>query len=161
MFGLFKKKFDFDTYVAASIEGMRLATSGHTGIWNLGTEQSWNVNQDAGTIVFTFQDGTTASAPVQIIGTLNAADSTFLWAWDHPSIEPALQINASRVKAFGEEHGLDELTTRKVACNEARAWEYTAVAMRLAEANGGYRAEASPGTFVFMNFGEISLAKKI
>jgi hypothetical protein len=151
---------DIDAFIAGSVEGLRLATEAHQGTWRLGEEESWNVDQDTGQIVFEFSDGTVASAPVQIVGTFNAGDNTFMWGWDHPSVDPALQASASRVKAFGEEHGFRELTTQTVSCTEKRAWEYTALAMRLAEASGAYRAEAAPGTYVFMTFGELRLAEK-
>ena len=137
-----------------------MTTDAHRGTWHLGEEETWDVDQDSGNIIFTFANGTIASSPVQIIGTYNAKDGTFMWGWDHPSIVPALQNNALKVKIFGEEHGSKELTTQKISCSEMRAWEYTALAMRLSEAGGAYRAEASPGTYVYMNFGEVRLAKK-
>jgi len=160
MFGLFKKIFDIEAFIAGSVEGLKMTTDAHRGTWHLGEEKSWNVDQDNGQIVFSFANGTTASSPVQIIGTLNTKDSTFMWGWNHPSVVPALQANAFQVKAFGEEHGSKELTTQKITCSEMRAWEYTALAMRLSEASGAYRAEAAPGTFVFMTFGEVCLAKE-
>jgi len=160
MFGLFKKKLDIEEFIAGSVEGLKMTTDAHSGTWHLGEEKTWDVDQDNGQIIFSFADGTVASSPVQIIGTFNAKDSTFMWGWDHPSVVPALQANALRVKKFGEEHNSKELTTQKVSCTEMRAWEYTALAMRLSEASGAYRAEAAPGTFVFMNFGEVHLAKE-
>lgn len=160
MFGLFKKKFDIEGFISGSLEGLQMTTAAHNGTWHFGEEKSWNVDQDTGQIVFSFADGVIASAQAQIVGTFNSRDNTFMWGWDHPSVVPALQENALRVKAFGEEHGVGELITQKVQCNEKRAWDYTALAMRLSEANGGYRGEASPGTFVFLNFGEVLLTKK-
>jgi hypothetical protein len=160
VFGLFKKKMNVEEFISGSVEGLRMTTDAHRATWHLGEEKSWDVDQDNGYIIFSFEDGTIAKAPVQIIGTFNANDDTFMWGWDHPSIVSALQANALRVKQFGEEHGSKELTTQKVTCTEMRAWEYTALAMRLAESNGAYRAEATPGTFVFMNFGEVQLAKE-
>jgi hypothetical protein len=160
MFGLFKKKFDIEAFIAGSVEGLKMTTDAHKATWHLGEEKSWNVDQDTGQIVFAFANGTTASSPVQIVGTFNAKDNTFMWGWDHPSVVPTLQASAVRVRAFGEEHGLREFTTQKVSCSEMRAWEYTALAMRLSKASGAYRAETAPGTFVFMTFGEVFLAKE-
>jgi hypothetical protein len=160
MFGLFKKKVDVKAFIAGSVEGLKMTTDAHKATWHLGEEESWDVDQDRGKIVFAFADGTIASSPVQIVGTFNAKDSTFMWGWDHPSVVPGLQASAVRVRAFGKEHGLEEFTTQKVSCSEVRAWEYTALAMRLSEASGAYRAEAAPGTFVFMTFGEVCLEKE-
>jgi hypothetical protein len=160
MFGLFKKKFDLEAFIAGSVEGLQMVTDAHRGTWHLGEEKSWDVDQDIGEIRFLFADGTVASSPVQIVGTFNAKDGTFMWGWNHPSVTPSLQMAAARVKEFGEEHQSIEFQTHKVSCTEKRAWEYTALAMRLSEAGGAYRAEASPGTYVFMTFGEVRLARE-
>ena len=73
MFGLFRKKFDLEELIAGSVEGLQMATDAHRRIWHLGDEESWDVDQDEGQIYFSFADGTTASAPVQIVGTFNAS----------------------------------------------------------------------------------------
>jgi len=83
--------------VEQSMEELRVKTAAHDAGWRLG-EADWNVDQDAGTIVFTRRDGITAIGPVQIIGTYNTKDGTWLWGWDHPSVEPALQEHAGRVR---------------------------------------------------------------
>jgi hypothetical protein len=46
-----------------------------------------------------------------------------------------------------------------VRCPEDKAWEFTAVAVRLGSANGAYRGP-SGATYVFMTFGEITLQKR-
>ena len=45
-----------------------------------------------------------------------------------------------------------------VECTEEQAWEFTAVAARLGDANGAYRGPAGT-TLVFMTFGQVSLSK--
>lgn len=151
---------DLEAFIAESVEGLKMATSAHKATWRLGEEKSWGIDQDAGEIVFLFSNGKKAVAAVQIIGTLNTGDSTFMWGWDHPSVRPALQEDAKRVKSLGEEHGLEEFTTQTISCSEARAWGYTALAMRLSGANGAYRAQASPDTFVYLTFGEVTLEEE-
>jgi hypothetical protein len=99
----------------------------------------------------------TATAPVQIIGTYNTLDGTWLWGWDHPSVLPPLQEHARRVREYGEQHGIESLTTRKLGCDENEAWEFTALACHLCEAQGAYRGPAGTA-LVFMTFGEVSLS---
>jgi Family of unknown function (DUF6882) len=148
---------DFPTLLAQSMEELRLKTAAHVGIWHLG-EADWDVDQSAGQIVFTAPGGLTATCPVQIIGTYNTADGTWLWGWDHPSVEPALQEHARRVREYGERHRINKLTTQKLRCSEDEAWEFTALACKLGDAQGGYRGSMGP-TLVFMTFGEVSLSK--
>jgi hypothetical protein len=148
---------DFPTLLAQSLEELRIKTAAHDGTWHLG-QAAWAVDQDTGQIVFTAPGGITATCPVQIVGTYNTADGTWLWGWDHPSVEPALQEHARLVWAYGERHGIAKLTTRKLRCSEAEAWEFAALACKLGEAQGGYRGPAGQ-TMVFMTFGEVHLSR--
>lgn len=147
---------DFQTLLEQSMEELRLKTEAHDGTWRLG-ECSWNVDQDMGTIVFTRPDGITATCSVQIIGTYNTLDNTWLWAWDHPSVVLSLQDHAWKVREYGETNSIDRLTTRKFNCSETEAWELTALACKLCNAHGGYRGTAGT-TLVFMTFDQVSLS---
>ena len=149
---------DVREFIDQSIEGLRTQTQAHAATWHFGEEESWSVDQDRGEIVFCFSDGTVAVAPVQIIGTYNPDDGTFLWGWDHPSVAEPLQAHAKIVREYGEKHNIDQFATQQVQCSEMDAWEFTAVAARLGEANGAYRANAD-GPLVYMTFGEIKLNK--
>jgi hypothetical protein len=155
-----KKKFDIEALIASSVEGLQLVTKAHQQAWRLGQEQSWKVDEDAGRIAFGFSDGVVVSAAVQIVGTFDVKKQTFIWAWQHPSVVSDLRQHAARVKAFAEEYGSKELAKPQAHCTEKRAWEYTALAMLLAEANGAYRVQTSLGTFVFMTFGEVTILRK-
>jgi hypothetical protein len=148
---------DYELLIQQSIEELRLKTAAHDATWHLG-EAAWDVDQDAGEIVFTAPNGIAAVCPVQIIGTFNSLDNTFLWGWDHPSIEPPLRRHAEQVRAYGEQFNIEELITRKLSCSEQDAWKFTALACKLCDAQGAYRGPAG-ATFVFMTFGEVSLSK--
>lgn len=122
------------------------------------SKAEWTVDQDVGTIIFERDDGIQLSAPVQIIGTYNSADKTWLWAWDNPSIEKPLTRAAAAVQAYGQEHGISSLTTRKISCEEGDCWAFTALGAKLDDAQGAYRGPAGP-TYVFMTFGKVEMSK--
>lgn len=145
----------FKRLLAQSIEELRAKTAAQDATWHLG-DSDWNVDQDTGEIVFTSPKGIVATAPVQIIGTYNTRDGTWLWGWDNPSVEPALQQHALEVRAYGEKHGVAQLTTRKLTCTEDDAWMLTALACKLCGAQGVYRGPADT-TFIFMTFGVVTL----
>jgi hypothetical protein len=150
---------DFDALLDQAMEELRIKTAGHDGIWQL-SQADWDIDQDAGTIVFKSPSGITATCPVQIIGTFNIEDSTWLWGWDHPSVEPALQQNAMLCRDYGERHGIDVLTARKLeGSSEDDGWQLTALACKLAGAQGGYRA-TTEATLVFVTFGTPKLSKR-
>ena len=113
---------------------------------------------DEGIIVFTTPKAIRPTAPVQIIGTYNTEDGTWLWGWDHPSVAAPLAEHAKRLLAYGQEHNIPRLTTRTLNCSEEDCWKLTALACLLCEAQGGYRGPAGTAT-VFMTFGEVKLSK--
>ncbi len=142
--------------VERSMEELRLKTAAHDAAWQDG-EADWAVDQDTRLITFT---GTkvTATAPAQIIGTYNTQDNTWLWGWDHPSVDDAMAEHARRVHEYGEQHGIADLTTRKLACDEMQAWAFTALACHLCDAQGAYLGPAGVA-MVFMTFGEVTLSQ--
>ena len=149
---------DTQNYILQAVEGLNGQIAAHNGTWHLGEEEHWAADQDEGTISFSFADGTEAVAEMQIVGTYNTDDETFLWGWDHPSVDEELAKHAELAKAFGLKNELDQYSSRKVKCTEEDAWSFTAVAARLANANGAFCGRSGVA-FVYMTFGEISLSK--
>lgn len=145
----------YSQLLGRSIAALRTKTAAHDALWHIG-EADWAVDQDAGTITFTRADGISAVCPVQIVGTYNTLDGTWLWGWDHPSVVPALQAHARAVYAYGTSAGVGRLTTRTLACSEAEAWEFAALACELCQAQGAYRGPSGT-VLVFMTFGEVTL----
>ena len=115
----------------------------------------WSVDLDLGIIVFTSATKR-VSAPVQVIGTYNMLDRTFLWGWDHPSIPEPRRSDARLARQFGQRQDLPLFTTRMVECTEEQAWNFTAVALYLSGAQGAYRGPAGTA-MVFMTFGEMTI----
>ena len=73
---------DYRPLVEQSLEELRLKTAAHDRLWHVG-DADWSVDQDVGDIIFSARNGVVATCPVQIIGTFDTNDSTWLWAWDH------------------------------------------------------------------------------
>lgn len=148
---------DFEFYVEQCMEDLRAKTGAHDSTWGLG-ESAWSVDQHTGTIIFDSPRGFTATCPVQIIGTYNTEDSTWLWAWDNPSINEELTRHAAAMREFGEEHDLPNYTHAKIQMDEEQCWEFVAVACRHMGYQGAYRGPAGT-TMVFMTFGEVKLSE--
>lgn len=146
-----------DLTLARAMEDLKAKTAVHNSTWRL-PESRWAADLEQGTITFTNKLGWTITAPVQVIGTFNSKDSTWLWGWDHPSVSEPLAAHARLARAFGERYRLDRYTTRKIESSEPEAWQFTALACYLAGAQGGYRGPAGT-TFVFMTFGEVTITK--
>ena len=120
-------------------------------------DTNWLLDQEQGTISFDSKK-IHAVAPVQIIGTYNTADGTWLWAWDNKSLVKGLTRDSQVVREYGQKHGIAPLTTRKLNCDEADCWEFTALACQLCKAEGAYRGPGGT-TLVFITFGKITTSK--
>ncbi len=137
---------------------LRRSLNGHQEIWQIGAADRWDVDQEIGNIWWTFSDGVIASAPVQIVGTYNSLDSTFLWAWDHPSILEPLRKDAQAVLAFAKANDVEFLCDRMIECSEDTAWNLVALATLIADRQGAYRGPTG-ATATFMTFGEVKISK--
>lgn len=121
-------------------------------------DAKWGLDQDTGLLRFDRPSGICITAPAQIIGTYNTVDGTWLWAWDHPSVDRALRRDAEVVLEYGEKHEIEALRTRKLACTEADCWEFTALACKLCNAQAAYRGPMG-NTLIFITFGCIEVSK--
>ena len=138
-------------FLRQALSQLQTQTASNSKEWGLGTEAQWNLDMNAGTLRFSFANGHVLDAPVQVVGTYNTKNGTFLWGWDHPSVPQPLRRAAQRVHDYGVEHGLERFTTRSIECTQDEAWEFAAAAAKLDSAAGAYRGDAS-GTWVYMTF---------
>ncbi len=127
----------------------------HREGWGLGAADSWNVDQTTGTIRWSFEDKT-AEAPAQILGSHNAGTGTWLWAWANESVLPPMRSDVERVREWGEANGQASLTRAKCEADESDALALAAIAFRLTEAAGFYRAHAGAST-TFLTFGPVTI----
>ncbi len=148
-----------DEVMARAMSELQLKTEAARTILGFGeTGSNWSVDLESGLFTYTRANGIVATAPVQIIGTLNTRAGTFLWGWDHPSVPEKCRSDAQRVREWGKTNGRPEMTRRLIPCDEGAAWAFTALAAYLSSAQGGYRGPAG-ATLVFMTFGEVLLSK--
>jgi hypothetical protein len=120
-------------------------------------QASWAIDQSQGTITFTRPDSLVATAPVQIIGTLDPSEGTWLWGWDHPSVRPELGKHARRVRGWGAEHHVEELTSRLLMItDDTLIRRFAAVACELNDAQGVWRCPTERA-LVLVTFGTVTL----
>lgn len=143
--------------IARGMEGLKLMTQIHDETWQI-SEAAWAVDMDAGTIEFRNGKGWIITAPVQVIGTYDTLDGTFMWGWDHPSVPEHAAKSAQKVREFGLKHGLPEVSELVVEIDEDQAWKMTGLASYLAEEQGAYRGPAGT-TYVYMTFGKVTISK--
>lgn len=151
-------KSEFDTFIAASMEGVRLQSQSHQSAWGFGKAERWDFSQTGGELVFTFPDKI-VRAPAQIIGSFDTRKGTWMWAWANQSIAESLARDSVKVREYGTQHKIERLTTPNWPGEEADGWEMAAVANRICERNSVYRGPAGT-SFVFFTFGTVQISKQ-
>ena len=147
----------FEEIKQTSIQELQLKTQANT-VWGLGKFDRWDLDQNTGQLIFSNADGTTAKCPAQIIGSYNAADHSWQWAWANPSVADSLKADALRVKSYGEQNGFKKLTEAEWQGSEDDAWAMAAIACKVCGSQGIYRGPASDQLFVFISFGKVELS---
>ena len=99
----------------------------------------------AGTLVFSDEAGPKVQAEIQVVGTTGAKD--WLWGWANDSLPSDRVEDVRRVKAFGVEHEIEELRSDYVEDDDLNqlGWDLTAIAVRLLDVPGAYRAPSEAG----------------
>jgi hypothetical protein len=145
---------DFESLLRGSMEELMARTQSHQAGWGFGSEEEWLLDQDEGLLTFKFT-GRSSVAPVQIIGTFNTQTATWLWAWANPLIADHLKADALRLKEYGEQWGIQRLTTSEWTGQESDCWYMAALACRLCGGHGAYRGPAAD-SHTLMVFGEVT-----
>ena len=87
-----------EDFIESALEELKLQTKAHKSSWKLGEEKSWKVDLKEGILALLFSNNTQGIIPIQVVGTHNVADNTFLWGWDHPSVPDVLSKHAFLAK---------------------------------------------------------------
>ena len=77
-------------------------------------DHRWDADMAAGTLTFTANDDPSRQLATRshLVATIAPGPRSLLWAWAHPSGDP--QGIAAQLRAYGEQHGIAELTAAEV-----------------------------------------------
>ena len=78
------------------------------------------------------------SADFQIVGSLSGSSGTWLWSWDNQYLLDNTIEDIWSVKEFGDENGVERLSSPKWNASVEDAWDMTAISAYLLKAKGAY-----------------------
>lgn len=114
-----------------------------------GAPYTWNIEQ--ATLRFTRESGAVI-ADLCVVGTAAASGGTFLWAWANDGIPKHAWQRLHPVIGFGQQHGLDLLTTPEWTGGKSEGLEVLAVAGRILDADGTFLDTHGDLTVFFLLF---------
>ena len=100
--------------------------------------EQMDYEQETGKMIFTLKDGRRIIMSFQVVGSISDRSNTWMWSWDNPYLLENVTEEMLKVKAFGEEHKIEKLTTPKWTGNDDDGWEMTAIATWLLKAKGAF-----------------------
>ena len=142
---------DAMTYLEAAIEQCKSQ-------FNLGSYEKYAWDQEQGTMVFSADGVPKVIAHIQFVGAYSAASHTWSWCWAMPGLKEGVKGAMTRVKEFGDRHGLPQLSTPEWDATEEDGWAMTAVSAKLLDAKGAYKAPGDDDSVTFIVFTDIAWA---
>jgi hypothetical protein len=120
--------------------------------FQIGTWPRYDYDLDAGTLTFSEDGVVKVIAEIQIAGSTSAKARNWLWSWANSHWPPECITDSQQAKAFGEEHGISDLTQEYVDDKEINylGWELTAVTVRITGALGAYRPPRDEGGGLYL-----------
>jgi hypothetical protein len=88
-------------------------------------------------------------ANVQLVGSVNTENRSWLWSWANPDVDPMLCKDILEVHMLGEARGIEQLTTPLWDGDAVDGWEMTSITAFILQARGAYRA-ATPQGFTYL-----------
>ena len=134
----------------------RLASEFQLGGW-----PRYDYDFDAGTLIFSQHGVPKVIAEIQIAGTTSTEAGNWLWAWANAHLPSNLVTDSTLARAFGEEHGISDLTGELVEEDgdlNALGWKLTSIVVRLTNALGAYRPPREEGGGLYLIYKSMTWA---
>jgi len=134
----------------------RLAAEFQLGGW-----PRYDYDFDAGTLIFSQHGVPKVIAEIQIAGTTSTEAGNWLWAWANAHLPSNLVTDSTLARAFGEEHGISDLTGELVEEDgdlNALGWKLTSIVVRLTNALGAYRPPREEGGGLYLIYKSMTWA---
>ncbi len=133
--------------------------------FNLGNWERYDYDLDAGTLAWSHQGLPKVIGRVQVVGTTSNRTNNWLWAWANSHWPEHVVAAAQQAKAYGEKHGICELTHDYIEQSDmedddlnALGWELAAVTARIANAQGAYRPTPDERGALFLVYFDLAFA---
>lgn len=129
----------------------------HDRRWGMSRATAWRLDQEAARVEWDLEDGRTAAAPAQVLGSWNAAHGTFVWAWDNPTLLDEVSETAWRIRDYGMAHEVHALTTSPLRLDLDQLRDLVALAFRVGGCTGLFHPTRGDLT-TYVVFGRVTIA---
>lgn len=146
----------YATLAQASLAAAKEGNDALSARYGLGNWEAWNLEQETGILTFSNAGRVGLAFKSCIAGSISSSSGTWLWSWANKSILATMSSPMLATKRFGEERGYPRLSQEKWAADENDGWEVSAVACKLLNGYGVYRAPVASGFLFVVPLGLVS-----
>ena len=119
--------------------------------WRVGSGGEWGFDQTTGIFTIRFSDGAEAQADGQVLGSYQASDGTWEWAWNNPNVERPVAQDSQQVREVGRRLDIAYLTAGKIPAPTEHAVAYCAgIGVKATGAIGAYRGRSGEVEMVIL-----------
>jgi Family of unknown function (DUF6882) len=91
----------------------------------------WDYDVDSATLTFSLDGVSKVIASIEVVGTTSITAGTWMWGWANENLPATVTKAMEKVRAFGEQESVTELTQATCPDDEYVAWEMTAIAAQV------------------------------
>jgi uncharacterized protein DUF6882 len=108
--------------------------------WRIGAGGTWGFDQATGLFTLTLPDGAEAQADGQVLGSYQASDRSWEWAWNNPNVEPAVARDSKLVRDVGHRLNIAYLQAGKIPAPTDQAVAYcSSIGVKATDSAGAFR----------------------
>jgi hypothetical protein len=126
-------------------------------LFSISSWPRWDYDLAHGTLTFSKEGVPRVIASILVVGTTSNSAGTWLWSWANGYLPDNVSEPVKKVREFGLNENLQDLTEPYAENDEQFCWDMTAIAARLMEAKGAYRCPGDNG-YIYLVYRDIAFA---
>ena len=154
---------DYNSFAEACVEELKFLQDKFQDQYDVDWYDNWFYNQSTRLLTFSTGD-LELNFRYFTVGSFSEKSSTWKWSWDNDTTLDSVKEKVNIIKEFGRSSNFAKLTTGYFDSDEFEAWEFVAIAAKLAGGIGVYRPVNDRQLqmfFVVTEFIDNEAAKKI
>lgn len=132
------ENLDYNNFAETCVEELKVLQDKFQNEYDVDWYDNWFYNQSTGLLTF-------STGPQELnfkyfdVGSFSEKSNTWKWSWDNDHILDNVKGIAKLIKEFGQRKNFSKLTNGYFPSDEFEAWEFVAIAAKLANGIGVYR----------------------
>jgi hypothetical protein len=145
---------DYDSFTAKCVDHLKVLQEKFQEKYNVDWYENWFYNQATELLTFSTGDAELNFKYFKV-GSFSLKSNTWKWAWDNQHTLDNVKEPTNLIKRFGERSNYSKLTTGCFPSDEFEAWEFCAIAAKLANGIGVYRPVSDEQLQIFLVITEL------